>query len=181
MRVLFTPTRVVCQNTLAMALTTADRRNATGWSFEHTGDLDRKIAEARQILGLAAGEMDAFGDGARTLARSEWSEAQLRHYFNRLYPDPVGDDPKVEARRVEQSGHRDRLRELFDTGVGLDMPGVRGTGWAAYNAVSEHLDHDRPHRTRNRRSVTQFEHSVFGAGRGMKARAFSLALEMAAN
>ena len=65
--------------------------------------------------------------------------------------------------------------------VGLDMPGVRGTTWAAYNAVTEWVDHHRPTRARHAavRASRRLESSWFGSGAKLKAKAWSLAVEMA--
>lgn len=177
-RTLFTPTRVVCWNTLSMAMNAADSRRKSGWTFSHTGNMESKLAEARSMLGLARDHFAEFGAKARELASKDWTELKITTYFERLYPTPAGDDEKAAEKAAEIQGHRDRLRELFDVGVGLAMPGVRGTAWAAYNAVAEHLDHDRPHRARNRRSATQFESSMFGPGRSLKNKALDLALAM---
>ncbi|MEW4569274.1 DUF932 domain-containing protein [Tautonia sp. JC769] len=178
-RTLFTPTRVVCWNTLSMALSAADSRRKSGWTFNHTGDMESKLAEARSMLGLARDHFAEFGAKARELAAKDWTELKITTYFERLYPGPKQADTEAAAEKAaEVQAHRDRLRELFDVGVGLAMPGVRGTAWAAYNAVAEHLDHDRPHRARNRRSATQFESSMFGPGRTLKNKALDLALAM---
>jgi hypothetical protein len=37
----------------------------------------------------------------------------------------------------------DEIATLFEQGRGNDLPGVRGTAWAAYNAVTEQLTWNR--------------------------------------
>lgn len=55
-----------------------------------------------------------------------------------LYPDPEDAD-NSRANQV-----RENLNRIFETGIGLDMPGIEGTIWTAYNAVAEWVDHHRP-------------------------------------
>lgn len=45
-RACMTPVRVVCNNTLNLALATAKRQ----WSTKHVGDIEAKMAEARSVL-----------------------------------------------------------------------------------------------------------------------------------
>ena len=56
-RVAVTPVRVVCNNTLNLALDTAKR----SWSMIHTGDIKGKIQEAKDTLFMAESYMDCLG------------------------------------------------------------------------------------------------------------------------
>lgn len=64
---------------------------------------------------------------------------------------------------------------LFENGRGNDLPGVRGTWWAAYNAVSEHLSHHR-----GRSQDTRVDSLWFGEANRLNTRALSVATQMAA-
>jgi phage/plasmid-like protein (TIGR03299 family) len=119
LRCLWTPTRVVCWNTCSAALRAGE---GTGISVAHTGDLDRKAAEARRVLGLAQDYFAAFGEGADLLAGRQPTRAQLDAYFEALYPDPAKGDP-ARAKSVRMT-----LHGLFAQGMGQDLPGVRGPG-----------------------------------------------------
>lgn len=164
-RCLFTPIRVVCANTLSMALARGER---AGWTFHHTGDLDRKIAEARAALGLAHRFFTGFGERVDLLAGYRPTRAQLDGYFRALYPDPKKGD-SATAR-----SHRSALYGLFERGRGNDMPQVQGTLWAAYNAVTEHVDHEVG---RDRRA--RLESAWWGDGAKLKSRALTLATDLA--
>lgn len=172
LRVYFTPIRVVCQNTLNLA----DRQGVgKGIAIMHKGDLHTKIQHAQRVLGLA----DEFYSDAETkiniLADHSPTNAQLKQYFEKVYPDPEN----AENSRVWKV--RDNLNTIFETGVGLDMPGVKGTTWAAYNAVTEWVDHHCPTRSTSsiERASRRLNSSWFGAGAKIKAKAWDLALEMA--
>lgn len=137
LRTLFTPIRVVCQNTLNLAL--REGRNQ-GISILHKGDLAGKIREAQRVLGLAERFYDDAAAKNDILASHYPTVDQVQRYFESLYPDPT-DAHNSRAKRV-----RENLTQIFETGIGLDMPAIKGTSWAAFNAVTEWVDHHRPTR-----------------------------------
>ena len=154
LRVFFTPIRVVCSNTLAMA----DRSGkGEGISIRHQGNLPAKVREAQEVLGLA---------------RRYYDDLEIRLDF-----DPA-DGSNSRARNV-----RDTLYNLFERGKGQDIPGVRHSSWAAFNAVTEFVDHFRSSRGRNdhERGSNRLDSAWFGSGNRLKRHAFRLALDMAAN
>src|SRR4051812_15284022 len=173
LRVYFTPIRVVCQNTLTMAET---RARGQGLAILHRGNLPSKIREAQRVLGLA----EQFYDDAATkidcLAGYYPSTEQLKTFFESLYPDPANS----ENRRAKNV--REKLFGLFESGVGQDIPEVRGTAWAAFNSVTEYVDHWRSSRGSDSfdRASRRLESSWFGSGAKLKTRAWNLALEMTA-
>src|SRR4030095_11370642 len=69
-------------------------------------------------------------------------------YFTRVFPAPErlasGDDDKYDEKLARWTAHQQRLLQLYTAGQGSDLPGVRGTAWAAYNAVTEWVDHHYP-------------------------------------
>jgi len=76
---------------------------------------------------------------------------------------------------------RTELMRLFEQGIGHDQQAIRGTTWAAYNAVTEWVDHHRP--TRNAipelRANNRLKSAWFGSGAKLKAKAWETALELA--
>ena len=172
LRVYFTPIRCVCQNTLNLA----ERRSiGQGIAITHKGDLHTKIGEAQRVLGLAARFYDDAAGRIDLLAGHSPAVAQLESYFKAVYPDPEDADP-TRARNI-----RETFARIFETGIGLDMPGVKGTTWAAYNAVTEWVDHHRPTRARTpeARTSRRLESSWFGSGAALKSRAWNLAIDLA--
>jgi len=172
LRVLFTPVRVVCQNTLSMALR---QGHGQGVSIRHNGDLAGKIRDAQRVLGLAT----RFYDDAQTkidrLASLSPTQAQLDTYFKVLYPDPILGDDNGKARQT-----RERLQELFGSGIGHDMPGIKDTWWTAFNAVTEMLDH-RTYRGRNEveRATNRLQSIWWGTAAKVKEQAWEAALDLA--
>lgn len=167
LRCLWTPTRVVCWNTLSAALKAGE---GTGIAIKHVGDVGQKIDLARRTLGLAHAYFEAFGEGANLLAGYTPSKEQLEGYFRDLYPDPAKGDPaRAKATRMSLWG-------LFEQGMGQDMPGVRGTAWAAWNSVTEYTDWHIVMDARRR-----MESAWWGDSAKLKVRAFDLAIKMATN
>ena len=86
LRVHFTPIRVVCQNTLAIA-----ERNGRGQGIRimHKGNLESKVHEAQKVLGLANRFYDDLQPKIDLLAGYIPTRDQLQQFFSTLYPDPV--------------------------------------------------------------------------------------------
>jgi len=173
LRIYFTPIRVVCANTLAMA----DRSGkGEGIAIRHQGNLPAKVREAQEVLGLARRYYDDLEIRVDFLAGHHPTAAQLARYFEALYPDPA-EGSNSRARNV-----RDSLYKLFERGKGQEIPGIRHTSWAAFNAVTEFVDHHRSTRGRSdhERGSNRLESAWFGSGNRLKQQAFRLALDMAA-
>jgi phage/plasmid-like protein (TIGR03299 family) len=175
LRVFFTPIRVVCQNTLSLA---ERRGNGQGVSILHKGDLAAKIREAQEVLGLAKRFYDDAQVKIDRMASTFVNQSQLAAYFKELYPDP---DEGKENGRAEKT--REELHRLFEQGIGNDDPAIRGTTWAAFNAVTEFVDHVRPARGANtgERTSRKLDSIWFGTGARLKRQAWDMALEMASS
>jgi phage/plasmid-like protein (TIGR03299 family) len=172
LRVFFTPIRVVCQNTLNLA---EGRGRGQGVAVMHRGDLAAKIRESQRVLGLAQRFYDDAAERINMLAGYQPSAEQLENFFKALYPDPT----HSENRRAKNIRHR--LTELFDSGMGQEMPEVRHSMWAALNAVTEYVDHHRPTRgiDDSDRATRRLDSAWFGSGARLKANAWELALSVA--
>lgn len=162
LRILLTPIRVVCRNTLAAAL-----RADAGMTIRHTISADHKVRAAIAAVETAGRYYAEFTDAANALYRRRMTGMQMRAYAERVFPTPEG-QAKASARL---EGMRDRVIDLFDNGQGHFA--IRGTAWAAYNAVAEYTDHFRS--TRGEES-NRLESAWLGSGAAIKRRAFELAI-----
>lgn len=172
LRVFFTPIRVVCANTLAIA---ARNGRCQGVSIVHKGNLTSKIRQAQEVLGLAKRFYDDAEEQINRLARHYPSLRQLEEYFRQVYPD----SPDGESTRTKNV--RQEMLRLFEEGIGHDMPDIRHTTWTALNAVTEYVDHYRSTRgtTSIERASNRLESAWFGSGARLKERAWDLAHQMA--
>ena len=173
LRVYFTPIRVVCQNTLALA---ERRSEGQGVSILHKGDLQAKITEAQQVLGFAQRFYDDAAEWINRLASYYPTQDQLAGYFKAIYPDPEEGKDNTRAVNVRTELHR-----LFEDGIGHDEPEIKRSSWMAFNAVTEFVDHVRPGRGTNDadRSSRRLDSIWFGSGARLKQKAWDLALQMA--
>jgi phage/plasmid-like protein (TIGR03299 family) len=164
-RMFFTPTRVVCQNTLTMALRGFNANE--GISIRHTANATSRIEEAKRALGLAVEYYDGFEKKVHNLIDAKFSQKQMEKLTEVLFPAANDDVP------TRTQNTRATVLDLFDFGMG--HKDIRGTAWAAYNAVAEFTDHHRSTRTDG--STTEQESRMsaiwFGTGRTLKAKAFS--------
>lgn len=134
-RVALTPIRVVCNNTLNLALATAKR----SWSMIHTGDIKGKMKEASETLSLAEQYMDELGKEFANLRMKKMSEKQVMDYIEILIPS--GDAPTPHQRKNMNRLQEDLKRRYFDA------PDLRDLGNNAYrfiNAVSDFATHAEP-------------------------------------
>jgi phage/plasmid-like protein (TIGR03299 family) len=172
LRVYFTPIRVVCANTLAIA---AKNGRGQGVSIVHKGNLTSKVRQAQEVLGLAKMFYDDAEEQINRLAWHYPSLRQLEEYFRQVYPD----SPDGESTRTKNV--RQEMLRLFEEGIGHDMPDIRHTTWTALNAVTEYVDHYRSTRgkTSTERASNRLDSAWFGSGARIKERAWNLALKMA--
>jgi len=133
-----TPVRVVCQNTLNMAL----RGVKQTFKLRHTQSVDGRIAEARQALGLAHTYLDAFEVEAAALYATSVSNAQFQSIVTSLYPRPEDEKKAALTRwttKVELLGDLFAGVEALE-GAPITGANITGTAWGALNALTERLD-----------------------------------------
>jgi len=172
LRMMFTPVRVVCQNTLNIAL---DGGAGQGIAIRHTENAQGKVTEAQRALGLAMSYYDGLGGLCTKLAAVPASKDAVGRYFLELVPD--NGKAKVNTRT---ENIREDLVGLFHNGKGNRIAGVRGSWWAAFNAVTEWTDHHRSTRgEEGDKAESRLASNWFGSGAQMKGRAWTLALEAA--
>lgn len=134
-RVALTPIRVVCNNTLNLALDTARR----SWSMIHTGNISGKMQEAKDTLFMAETYMDSLGEAFERLRRQKVTDSQLKEYVEQLLPLEKDATPMQEKNTMKL--REDMLRRYYDA------PDLRGVGNNAYrfvNAVSDFATHAKP-------------------------------------
>lgn len=140
-RVAVTPIRVVCNNTLNLALNTASR----SFSMVHTGDIKGKINEAKQTLFMADAYMEELGREFERLRNHSLTEKQVKEYIEQLLPMEK-DASFVTAKNIKKL--RDDIRLRY-----YEAPDLKRLGDNAYrfiNAVSDFATHANPiRRTRN--------------------------------
>lgn len=140
-----TDVRCECWNTVQMAL----RGMGTFFSIPHTGDLEGKIELARRTLDITFKHDEAFEAVANDMARTPFSKRDLRDVLDKL---TIFQPPKPEKDTVRKQENRELAKgaiiDYFTMAPNLTETPTAGTKWAAYNAVCEYSDWDRPVQTK---------------------------------
>lgn len=158
-----TPIRVVCNNTLNLALRTAKR----SWSMIHTGDISGKIEEAKNTLLLADEYMTALGQEFENLRKIKLSEKQVLDYIKILLP--MEENYSLLQKRGVEKLRADMKMRYFDA---PDLKDVGNNGYRFVNAVSDFATHSTP-----RRKTANYKENIFARtadGNPMIDRAYQL-------
>jgi len=134
-RVAITPVRVVCNNTLNLALQTASR----SWAMIHTGNIKGKIQEAKDTLFMADNYMEQLGKEFEKLHRQRLTDQQVKEYIELLLPIEKN-ATAVQIRNIC------KLREDMNRRY-YEAPDLKNMGNNAYrflNAVSDFTTHSEP-------------------------------------
>jgi phage/plasmid-like protein (TIGR03299 family) len=144
-----TPVRVVCANTLNLALNTTRKKGGVKQSFKirHTQTASGKVAVARETLGLAHKYMDSFDVMANAMIQAEVSAQQFNDIILAAYPKPEKDS-KGSLKKWENK--IDVINDIY-TGEFNGM--IAGNAWGAFNALTERLDWYRSARGGNNESI----------------------------
>lgn len=146
-KVAMTPVRVVCNNTLNLALQNADRI----WSANHTGDIESKLEDARMTLFMAENYMNELAKESNRLNCKKVSDAEVEEYIKMLLPIAT-DATETMEQNVKKLREDLRLRYYY-------APDLQSTGKNQYrfiNAVSDFATHAKP-----LRETKQYQENLF--------------------
>jgi len=177
-----TPIRVVCANTLAAAGFGAGQWSlAAAIYLRHYGQIKLRIDEARQALGIAQRQSGATANAYRAMAATSLNDPTS--YFHTVFPPPER-DPGTEryddAKLARWEARQAEILTRYQCGAGMELAGVSGSVWGAYNAVTDWVDHQYPVLRTGFVSSSRQQATVFGAMAENKTRAFQAALDLVA-
>lgn len=130
-----TPVRVVCQNTLNMAV----KGSKQSFKIRHTATVDGKIDEARRVLGLTFAHMDTFETLAKQMFETKVSAKQWDDLVLSLYP--LDDNTASAKAKTMHANKVDMVNYLYKEGETNKT--ITGTAWGALNALTERIDYYR--------------------------------------
>ena len=151
-----TAVRVVCMNTARMAL--EDGRQ-TEIRIKHTLSVKEKLEAAKNALGIAREHSRFYDNLLHAFTRLRMTNERWTEWSNVLIPD----NPTAKF-HTRTENNRARLLSLAATGRGQDIPGVAGTGYAAYNAVTEYVNYYRSSKGGDEAQERRFESAMMGSG-----------------
>lgn len=155
----FTDIRVVCANTLAVALEQGDLLK-----HKHTANALINLEAAREVFDARIGQMRVQADLFQAMARKQLAPNEALNYIRETFHEGAGmpGNEKTVVRCAE------RCLELFENGRGAQYG--RGTLWNAFNAVTEYVTHER-----GKTADSRADSNWFGPGAQVLSRAVTVA------
>jgi phage/plasmid-like protein (TIGR03299 family) len=162
-----TPIRVVCRNTLGMAVVKGDATNSL-FRLSHRAGVVQRMAEVAQAIGRMDERLNEQGAAYRKMSDTEVTggDERIVEFMGAVY--------RQSATDVRKGRRLDQVSELFASGTGQDLVGARGTYWGLWNAVTEYETH-----TAGRTAEGRAHSTAFGSGKDIIRRGFDVALSMA--
>jgi hypothetical protein len=139
--------RVVCANTLNLALGSKKNKIKQSFKIRHTQTANGKVQIAREALGLANAYMDSFDVMAKAMIEKEITAQQFNDIVLAAYPKPEKDS-KGSSKKWENK--IDLINDIY-TGEFNGM--IANTAWGAFNALTERLDWHRSARGNSNESL----------------------------
>jgi len=159
--VMMTPIRVVCNNTITMALNGASEHMV---KINHRSEFDADAV--KETLGVAKDKLDTYKEAAQFLSTKNYTKDSIVEYFNEVFPFTAN------KRDNDMSRNTKLAMEVLDTQPGAEYG--RGTFWQAFNTVTYLTDHEL-----GRSNDTRLTSAWFGANRKKKIVALEKAIEFA--
>ena len=152
-KVAMTPVRVVCQNTLNMALNSAKRT----WSARHLGSIENKMNEALETLQFANEYMQAVNNTFEDLYKIKLSDFEVRSLINKIVP--VNDDMGKSQKEKQETIQKDILWRFKEA---PDLRELEYTGARLIQAVADTATHIEPFRRTANYEENRFRRTIEG-------------------
>ena len=160
----FTPIRVVCNNTLTLAL---NKKADLYVKLNHRRRFDAALAT--HTLGVAHEKLAEYKKMAEFLGSKRYTPKTVQEYLASLFPS-------ASKKQTEGALHLSRpaatILDILDTQPGHEF--APGSWWSAFNATTFATDHLLGHTVE-----TRMASSWYGVNRGKKVAALNLAVEFA--
>lgn len=166
----FTPIRVVCNNTLSMAMNNAGSNLIR---IKHSKSAVDNLESLRETMNLANQQFETTANNYyKLLAKKSISAKDLETYIKTVLD--IQKDSETGKFSTRATNIVDNLIKLFENGIGNNLPGIKGTYWAAYNSITDYLSHHRGNNLDNR-----YDSLWFGDSAQINKRALTVANLMA--
>lgn len=166
--VLLTPIRVVCQNTLNAAL--HEGRGENKIALRHTANVGLRITDIREALGLVSANFNVMAEAFQSLAQKQMNQEAFNKLVKKIGLVADNADENTGKIPTRTANMMDELNRMFEAGRGMDIAGVRGTAWGAFNAITEFLDYKTDKKAA--------ESTLFGKGAKIKTEALNELLKV---
>ena len=159
----FTSVRVVCNNTLAVAL----EGKAQSVKVSHRSVFDPEAVKKQ--LGISVSSWDDFMYWLKTLSERKVQGREVDNLLQRIFTSPTPNGPRTNEKGMKA------VHALYQgAGRGADLASAKGTAYGLLNAVTEFVDHGKRARSTDHR----LDSAWFGQGAALKQRALDEALDL---
>ncbi|ARK82641.1 hypothetical protein BOC40_01490 [Burkholderia pseudomallei] len=166
----FTSVRVVCNNTLAIAL----GDNSGAIKVPHRSQFDAQAVKRQ--LGIAISSWDAFMVRTKALSERKVSDATAEKFLRRVLTYPTTNPADRDTVSVNERAIKAVAQLYAGRGIGADLASASGTAWGLVNAITEFADHHRRARSDDHRRDAAW----FGQGAAIKQKAWDEAMKLIA-
>lgn len=153
-KVAVTPIRVVCQNTLTLALAKASRT----WSTKHCGDIKSKMDDAKNTLKFANQYMEELKEESDKLTQIVVLTPQFSDFIRKMMP--IDEDKMSERQIANVEYQRKVLCDIYNHKD--DIQKFHGTAYGVLNAVADYIAHFEPLRKTKTYQENNFMNIVDG-------------------
>lgn len=164
-----TSVRVVCNNTLSIALGDSNGAVKVG----HRSQFDAQAVKRQ--LGIAISSWDGFMVRMKALSERKVNDAAAEKFFQRVLTYPTS-GPNIPAPSTNDSAIKAAQALYAGRGKGATLPSASGTAWGLVNSITEFVDHQRRARSDDHRRDAAW----FGAGATLKQKAWDEAMKLVA-
>jgi len=168
-RVGFTPVRVVCANTLAMAHNSGESKLIRVF---HSSKTIENLETLRETINAANATFEATAEQYRHLATRGVNAGDVARYVDLVFYN--GKQAETDREKIARETLNENINRLFEVGHGNDLANVRGTYWALYNGVTQYLSYEQ-----GRSDDSRLDSLWYGANKDMNKTALEQALVMA--
>jgi phage/plasmid-like protein (TIGR03299 family) len=168
-RVGFTPVRVVCANTLAMAHGSNESKLIRVF---HSSKTMENLETLRETINAANASFEATAEQYRHLANRGVNAGDISKYVDLVFYN--GKQAESDREKIARETLNENITRLFEAGHGNTMTNVSGTYWALYNGVTQYLSYEQ-----GRSDDSRLDSLWYGANKDLNKTALESALVMA--
>jgi phage/plasmid-like protein (TIGR03299 family) len=158
----FISTRVICANTLSIALKENSKHLM---KVSHKSEWD--ASKVKMELGLIDNSWEKFREDVDKLMSTPLTDAKAKDFLVDVVYKGKDELSKLQERKIEE------LMDLYKNGMGADMS--KNTAWGIVNSITQRYTHG----TGRTQGSSLFWNSMYGLGDKIKSEAFEKALILA--
>lgn len=140
------------------------------YNLRHTKNIVNRLEVVKNILKFYHNEIKSFDDKMMKLTGHRMSDEDAIQWFRSLFPKP-----QTQRAEIIASNQESLFINCLMEGRGSDIPGVKGTCYGAFQALTEYINHFRSNRVHNDREVEEvrFQSIHFGSGNTLAQKGLS--------